>query len=303
MAHAWRRHYGNDAPPIHRAFPAHACALDSQRELKLRVAVGAICNAIMAHRANATEVGNREKAASRVRRAQGRATVAKTHARTAHLHHGGADAVMNAMNAVNAINMSEVGPKTARDGFLRRIIARNMTPPIRWFIVSLSTLVVSSVACTSSPALAPSTPITATVVVPTAEVATPPATPPKPERAAVGSATMSADGTIVMDMFSPHARLTYTKGDARYTEVLQHVGGLKPGESKAVPPWGDDIDDGKVNDAVAAWVAKNKGWRVANELRIQIYGTNANQEIIVGVGHANESVNLVVVPTTWVVHE
>jgi hypothetical protein len=33
------------------------------------------------------------------------------------------------------------------------------------------------------------------------------------------------------------ALLTYKPGDPKYKEVFHHIGGIKPGEHKSVPPW------------------------------------------------------------------
>lgn len=63
----------------------------------------------------------------------------------------------------------------------------------------------------------------------------------------IGSATMKADGTIELllraeasDGAFGDAMFTYPLGHADYRMVLDHVGGLEPGESKAVPPWPED---------------------------------------------------------------
>lgn len=60
----------------------------------------------------------------------------------------------------------------------------------------------------------------------------------------IGSAAMLADRTIVMRVYAPfpgggfgEAEFTYKVTDPDYNEVLRHLGGLKPGESKPVPPW------------------------------------------------------------------
>ena len=59
----------------------------------------------------------------------------------------------------------------------------------------------------------------------------------------IGVATMAADGTITMQLRSlppgPVAEgiLVYRPDDARYAEILRHLDGLVPGESKPVPPW------------------------------------------------------------------
>jgi len=55
---------------------------------------------------------------------------------------------------------------------------------------------------------------------------------------------MQADGTIVLQLRATDgsgirgdARLTYPPGHPQYQKILGHVGGLKPGEEKPVPPW------------------------------------------------------------------
>jgi hypothetical protein len=63
--------------------------------------------------------------------------------------------------------------------------------------------------------------------------------------APIGTATMTEDGTITLNLRAEgdgivgDGRLVYRKEDKGYADVLQHVGGLKPGESKLVPPWPD----------------------------------------------------------------
>ncbi len=60
----------------------------------------------------------------------------------------------------------------------------------------------------------------------------------------IGMATMSSDGTVVLDLRADGAggisgigRLVYPPSHPQYREVLAHIGGLKPGEKKPVPPW------------------------------------------------------------------
>lgn len=60
----------------------------------------------------------------------------------------------------------------------------------------------------------------------------------------IGVANMSQDGTITLLLRaqSPKgdlgdALLTYAKSDPRYAGILKHIGGLKPGEEKPVPPF------------------------------------------------------------------
>jgi hypothetical protein len=62
----------------------------------------------------------------------------------------------------------------------------------------------------------------------------------------IGTATMTKDGTIILRLRSKspdgsigEAQLVYPKDHKQYSEILKHLGGLKPGESKSVPPWPD----------------------------------------------------------------
>lgn len=60
----------------------------------------------------------------------------------------------------------------------------------------------------------------------------------------IGVATMSEEGTITLLLRaqSPKgdlgdALLNYPKSDPKYAGILKHLGGLKPGEEKPVPPF------------------------------------------------------------------
>lgn len=60
----------------------------------------------------------------------------------------------------------------------------------------------------------------------------------------IGVATMLPDGTIVLDLRAEgaggtvgHGRLTYPPDHRDHASVLRHLGGLRPGEVKPVPPW------------------------------------------------------------------
>lgn len=105
--------------------------------------------------------------------------------------------------------------------------------------------------------------------------------------APIGEATMLDDGTLVLDLTAVtgatrgHTRLTYPPGDPRALDVLRHLGGLKPGERKPVPPWPDTIDDLRVQHAVEAW-AKGRGWS-PGEYRHEITGTDADGNVAVSV--------------------
>jgi len=64
-------------------------------------------------------------------------------------------------------------------------------------------------------------------------------------QAPIGTATMLSDGTIVMELRAEGdngligmATIEQRPGDGqKYIELLQHLGGIKPGESKLIPPW------------------------------------------------------------------
>jgi hypothetical protein len=63
--------------------------------------------------------------------------------------------------------------------------------------------------------------------------------------ASIGAATMTRDGAITLRLraegpgMTGEGTLVYKRGDARYDDVLRHIGGIKPGETKPVPPWKD----------------------------------------------------------------
>jgi hypothetical protein len=60
----------------------------------------------------------------------------------------------------------------------------------------------------------------------------------------IGEATMAADRSVTLNLASrecdgtiAHGHFVYRPGDATYDEVVRHIGGLEPGQSKPVPPW------------------------------------------------------------------
>ena len=71
----------------------------------------------------------------------------------------------------------------------------------------------------------------------------------KPEKKqpvkSIGVATMSKDGTITLKIRSLgpgpicEDEILYDPSDPHYKSVLTHLGGLRPGEVKPVPPWPD----------------------------------------------------------------
>jgi hypothetical protein len=61
----------------------------------------------------------------------------------------------------------------------------------------------------------------------------------------IGVARMLADGTVLVGVPAPggggraQAVLRLMPGDTQYQPLLDHIGGLKPGETKPIPPWPD----------------------------------------------------------------
>jgi hypothetical protein len=61
----------------------------------------------------------------------------------------------------------------------------------------------------------------------------------------IGMAKMKKDGTIVLTLRAEapgtmgDAQLVYPPSHAQYQAILEHLGGLAPGEEKPVPPWQD----------------------------------------------------------------
>ena len=115
------------------------------------------------------------------------------------------------------------------------------------------------------------------------DAAEPPAAP-----APIGEATMLEDGTLVLDLVATaggthgHGRVTYAPSDPQYAAVLEHLGGMQPGERRAVPPWPDEIDDARAQAAVAEYLALKEGWG-DGEHAVEIAGTDAQGRIAVTV--------------------
>lgn len=59
----------------------------------------------------------------------------------------------------------------------------------------------------------------------------------------IGTAKMLADGTLVLTLRAEtgtavgHAEFQYAKNDPEYARILKHIGGIKFGEEKLVPPF------------------------------------------------------------------
>jgi hypothetical protein len=64
----------------------------------------------------------------------------------------------------------------------------------------------------------------------------------------IGAATMEENGDIVMTLRAESkdspiigdAQFRYKPGSPGYADVLRHLGGLRPGETKPVLPWPND---------------------------------------------------------------
>ena len=67
----------------------------------------------------------------------------------------------------------------------------------------------------------------------------------EPQPDSIGAATMKPDGTIILRLRAEGSHtigdgtVEYAPNNPHYQEVLQHLGGLHPGETKSVPPWPD----------------------------------------------------------------
>jgi hypothetical protein len=68
--------------------------------------------------------------------------------------------------------------------------------------------------------------------------------PPVPPAKSIGQAMMSGDGTITLDLRAEgpggtigDARFVYPPSHKDYQMILKHLGGMKPGETKPVPPF------------------------------------------------------------------
>lgn len=68
----------------------------------------------------------------------------------------------------------------------------------------------------------------------------------------IGVATMYPDGTIVLNLHhhgnvDADAEIKYDRKDKQYSEIADHLGGLRPGEVKVVRPWSDQIQRQDIN--------------------------------------------------------
>jgi hypothetical protein len=74
---------------------------------------------------------------------------------------------------------------------------------------------------------------------------------PKKQPVIIGDATMADDGTIVVNMrrtadgMNVSGIIKYRVNDPNYRDVLDHLGGMLPGETKLVPAWDDPVPQAK----------------------------------------------------------
>jgi hypothetical protein len=67
--------------------------------------------------------------------------------------------------------------------------------------------------------------------------------PPCEQASSIGVATMTADGVITLRLRSlppgpiAEATMRYAPDDPKYQDVMTHLGGIAPGETKTVKPW------------------------------------------------------------------
>jgi hypothetical protein len=120
----------------------------------------------------------------------------------------------------------------------------------------------------------------------------PSGSPAASARGPIGTARMLPDGTLELDLIATagstrgHARLTYPPAHAEYKRVLEHLGGMRPGEEKPVPPWPDPWDAAKVEAAARAH-ATAKGWP-STDYTLEITGTDAEGNAVVTLSHADD---------------
>jgi len=83
------------------------------------------------------------------------------------------------------------------------------------------------------------------VIVPLALAGTAMAAESPAAASSIGVAAMLQNGTILVGVRGPdpdsslQGVLMVEPGDSTYQQLIDHVGGLKPGETKPIPPWPD----------------------------------------------------------------
>lgn len=121
----------------------------------------------------------------------------------------------------------------------------------------------------------------------------------QPPAAAIGVASMEADGTLVLDLRRPALALVrYPPSHPEYAKVRAHVGPIAPGESRPVPPWPEAFEEAKVDAAVRAWAGARSDW--GGEPSHEIQGTRDGDVIVVVWGKAKRR-QVVVDPKTYAI--
>ena len=128
---------------------------------------------------------------------------------------------------------------------------RRLVPTRR--LLAIAVLVATPIACSkersptpSVEAIPASNPSPAARASNTPSAKKPGGEPMTDDASSIGSATMESDGTIVLQLRAEgpgvrgDAQLRYPRDHKQYDSVLEHLGGLRPGESKPVPPWPDE---------------------------------------------------------------
>ncbi len=90
------------------------------------------------------------------------------------------------------------------------------------------------------------TPLALSLALSAPVLAAAPKPPPAKVQESIGTATMDKDGTVRLQLRATgagglvgDALLVYPRDHKDYRMILDHLGGLKPGERKVVPPFPD----------------------------------------------------------------
>ena len=118
----------------------------------------------------------------------------------------------------------------------------SLTDP--WLALSIALAATLGVGCQSDGGRQRAEVVSTTSASPSAHAPTSSSNAPvKDSGASIGVATMEPDGTIVLQLRAEgpgaigDAQIRYPRAHKEYQQVLDHLGGLEPGETKPVPPW------------------------------------------------------------------
>jgi len=104
----------------------------------------------------------------------------------------------------------------------------------------------------------------------------------------IGEVEMLADGTLVLDLRRPAwVQKRIAPSSPEHAETIAHVGAMKPGDRRAVPPWPDAIDDAAIERVVALHVATTRAWH-GDEWTSEITGTDADGNARVTISHRDD---------------